>query len=83
MTTANNHEFIELAPVRRTTAAASRGRLYPRTDLQTGDDLADRGEPDGHRPVTCGELDLEWSSCSNVEDVTGRLTARRRPARRH
>ena len=25
--------------------------------------------------LTCGELDLEWPSCSNVEDVTGRLTA--------
>jgi hypothetical protein len=33
MTTANNPEFIELAPVRRTTAAPSRGRLYPPTAL--------------------------------------------------
>jgi hypothetical protein len=29
--------------------------------------------------LTCGELDLAWPSCSNVEDVTRRLSARHFP----
>lgn len=62
-----NGKELPFAPVSQFGVSAS--EVDPRTYIPV-----DRIR--GPIPLACGELDLEWPSCRNVEDITDRLKGR-------
>jgi dienelactone hydrolase len=80
------NSYVDVAPfTRKRSSWTLNGRELPFAPAGQFGAPAAEVDPKTHIPVdrirgpillACGELDLEWPSCHNVDDITGRLNGR-------